>query len=95
MPCQVYGNAIICSPTIDVRKLDFGWCSTCGGRRVMWWEHAEWYGWDWTCLVCGERWADGERMERPFMPRWRQKSIASAKRRIDAARATGEEESGG
>lgn len=39
----------------------------------------EWYGWNCTCLMCGERRTDNEWMERPFEPRWRKKNIAAAK----------------
>lgn len=33
------------------------------------------------CLNCGDEWGDGERLERPFAPGWRKRSIAEAKRR--------------
>jgi hypothetical protein len=35
----------------------------------------EWYGSEWTCAGCGDSWADGERLERPFAPGWRRRSI--------------------
>ena len=31
-----------------------------------------------TCIECGDAWSDGERLERPFRPRWRQDAIARA-----------------
>lgn len=55
------------------------WCWTCQGRRTCMTRFQEWYGWRGTCLACGERWEDGQQLERPFMPRWRQKSIAEAR----------------
>ena len=39
---------------------------------------APWYGWTLTCLGCGDRWLDGERLERPFMRGWRQEAIRRA-----------------
>lgn len=55
-------------------------CSTCEKRTTFFWWSEPWYGPTWTCLACGDRWSDGERLERPFKPRWRQESIASARR---------------
>lgn len=40
----------------------------------------EWYGWDVTCCACGEVWQDGERAERPFRPRWREKNAKVARK---------------
>lgn len=40
----------------------------------------EWYGWDVTCCACGEVWQDGERAERPFRPRWREKNAKAARK---------------
>lgn len=68
----------ICRPKIsDVRRRK-ALCPTCGGIRVMieWFE--EWYGWNSTCIRCGEQWQDAEPVERPFAPRWRQKNIRAA-----------------
>ncbi len=42
----------------------------------------EWYGWDSTCLCCGDRWQDGEMCERPFRPRWRPERILRARKMI-------------
>ena len=39
-----------------------------------------WYGTDWTCLRCGERWAEDEMLERPFAPAWRKANIEAAKK---------------
>ena len=39
-----------------------------------------WRGVYWICLSCGERFhSDEGRMERPFVPGWRVKSIKQAK----------------
>jgi hypothetical protein len=35
----------------------------------------EWYGTMWTCLACGDQWADGELLERPFMRGWRWRNV--------------------
>ena len=56
-------------------------CPTCKARRTFYCFLQAWYGWDLTCIGCGERWQDGERMPRPFEPRWRERSIQSARDR--------------
>ena len=35
-----------------------------------------------VCLACGETWHDGERMERPFAPRWRKQNVEQAKKAL-------------
>lgn len=42
--------------------------------------HQPWYGSMFTCLRCGERWVDGEMLERPFAPRWRKDNIKCAEK---------------
>lgn len=54
-------------------------CPTCRVRRTFVCFAYAWYGWHVTCLGCGDAWQDGEMMPRPFAPRWREKSIASAR----------------
>ena len=58
------------------------YCPTCQKSRTMLREFYEGYGWHECCLSCGEAWADGERMPRPFAPGWRQKNIERARKRI-------------
>lgn len=53
-------------------------CPTCKKKRYFWSWFQDWYGWESTCLKCGDRWQDGERCERPFRPRWRKESVKSA-----------------
>lgn len=64
------------SLTRQIKRLD---CPTCDVPRPMIIYTYEWYGASITCLGCGERWQDGEMMQRPFMPRWRDKSVTEAK----------------
>lgn len=56
-------------------------CPECNRRSVILSWFIEWYGWDSTCLRCGDSWADGYRRERPFMRGWRQKAIDAARKR--------------
>ena len=44
-------------------------CPTCDCRRRMVVEVYDWYGADFTCCGCGERWQDGEVYEE--QPDWR------------------------
>jgi hypothetical protein len=55
-------------------------CPCCKQRSVFVGWFVEWYGWDQTCLRCGDSWSDGELRERPFVRGWRQKSIDSARK---------------
>ena len=68
-------------PEPVIRKKFRSHCPTCKSRRTMvgWWY--EWYGWDVTCLGCGEQWSGEEMCERPFERGWRQRNIERAKRR--------------
>ena len=57
-------------------------CPTCQRQRRMLGAFAEWYGTTWTCAGCGDSWADGEQLERPFARGWRQRSIRHARRQL-------------
>ena len=70
----------ICAPEPDIVLIQWNPCSTCERKSPMVLAHYPWYGADWTCLRCGERWTDGERCERPFAPAWRKKNIEAAKK---------------
>lgn len=72
-------------PTVTDRKLVRVPCPTCEKRRWMTAFYMPWYGWDHTCLKCGENWCDGEIAMRPFLRGWRIKSVAAAKARWRAA----------
>jgi len=77
------------APQPDAFGLRRIYCPTCAKRTAMFWRHTPWYGNDTTCLRCGESWQDGERSERPFAPRWRERSKEAARvlyRRLVAAR---------
>ncbi len=65
----------------DLVALKRGHCPTCDKKTFFVSLHQDWYGWDSTCLKCGEHWQDGEMSERPFERAWR-------KRRIEQARAS-------
>lgn len=57
------------------------YCPTCDRNRRFVTMHQHWYGTTWTCCACGDSWADGERLTRPFSPGWRQKAAVAAKKR--------------
>jgi hypothetical protein len=54
-------------------------CTTCKRRSFMVLRDTLWYGCNITCLRCGEQWHNGERAERPFAPRWREKNKEHAR----------------
>lgn len=89
MPCIHAGNAIVCSPTIVARRIVRGHCPNCNRRTFFAGWFQVWYGWHETCLKCGDRWQDGEALQRPFMPRWRQESIEGARKAWRDFRAAG------
>jgi hypothetical protein len=73
--CYVHVHA----PQPDAFGISRHHCPTCQRRTYMLWRHTPWYGTDDTCLRCGEEWQDGERSERPFAPRWRDRRKARAR----------------
>ncbi len=57
-------------------------CPTCDRpRRMLGW-FVDWYGTTWTCAGCGDKWQDGEMLERPFSPGWRRKQIEHAREKL-------------
>lgn len=61
-------------------------CPECDRLRPFAGFYQEWYGTTWTCLGCGDSFADGWRLDRPFMRGWRQKSVARGRRLWDLAK---------
>lgn len=71
-------------PQEEFRKIRF--CPVCEQRRRFVLHFGGWWGNDWTCCGCGDRWDEnGALLERPFARGWRQRSIAAAKERYAAA----------
>jgi len=70
----------VCSPISTHRRIVAGECPTCGKWTRFMGFFYEWYGWHETCLRCGDKWSDGELLERPFMRGWRAKNIEAAKK---------------
>ena len=64
--------------SVIIRRLE---CMGCGYKdRLFVTTMEEWYGQRGTCLRCGEQFADGEWLARPFMRGWRKKNIENAKK---------------
>lgn len=57
-------------------------CPTCDRPRRAFAAFYEWYGATVTCAGCGEQWADGERVPRPFYRNWRADNRAMAIRHL-------------
>lgn len=55
-------------------------CPICNKRTFFVSFFQDWYGWDSTCIKCGDSWQDGHRLERPFMRGWRKQAIKDAKK---------------
>lgn len=76
----------IYAPSATKNEVALFFCSTCNCRRKMLLRHFEWHAPEWTCLTCGERWSDGERLPRPFCPGWRKDSVKRAKKILEATK---------
>lgn len=78
-------TAIICHyDNFPLRRVNV--CPTCKQRRrIAGADRGAWSGVIWTCCGCGDQWADGKMLERPFRPRWRRENIAAAKVTWDEA----------
>lgn len=54
-------------------------CPSCKRSRALFYGwRQDWYGWHLTCCDCGEQFADGEWLERPWCPGWREQNILKA-----------------
>lgn len=69
----------ICFSRKDEERVLISKCPTCKRRTKFYSWFQEWYGWHSTCLNCGDRWTDGEMLERPFERGWRKENILRAK----------------
>lgn len=73
----------ICGGTAAHRRHIMRCPGRCAGARrrvVSSWPSSPYYGPHFTCCHCGDQWGDGELMERPFRPGWRDENTARAKR---------------
>ena len=69
----------ICMSRKDEERVSFQRCPSCKRKKAQfygWFQ--EWYGWALTCTECGEKFADGEWLERPWCPGWREQNILNA-----------------
>lgn len=74
----------ICYSRKDMEEVWVMRCPSCKRRKAKfygWFQ--EWYGWHNTCLECGEQFADGKWLERPWCPGWREENILKSFLAID------------
>lgn len=78
-------TVVLCCPDIfPLRRIRH--CPTCRRRRRFAGYDQAWYGPSLTCCACGDSWAcGGERLERPFKPRWRVDAATRARVTWDEA----------
>lgn len=88
---------IVC-PTVTRWARRVTRCPTCDRRRRFVVMLQPWYDPIWTCCACGDAWAGGERLPRPFARGWRARESARARARwatagrwTDAVRDTAED----
>jgi hypothetical protein len=72
-------GSAICNGQLEKVWIAKGYCPTCKKDRYFFREVWEWYGLYDTCLKCGEKYFEGDRMDRPFCPGWRKHNIKKAK----------------
>lgn len=84
-PCLHGKGIVVCTPTYTDMRLIVRLCPTCGRQRRMLAKFQDWYGWDSTCLTCGDEWADGEMRQRPDGRLWENRQGAWRKRRVQEA----------
>ena len=68
----------ICWTDFTDNKITVQHCPTCKQDARFLCRFQEWYGWNVTCLQCGDSWNDGELSPRPFMRGWRKLAIEAA-----------------
>lgn len=86
-------GSAICSGQLEKVWIKKGHCPTCKKDRYFLRELWEWYGLYDTCLKCGEKYFEGERMDRPFCRGWRKQNVDRAKKFYRQAAKTVYEES--
>jgi ribosomal protein L37AE/L43A len=77
-------GSAICGAYLLQADLRTTFCPTCKKDTLKLCQYFEWYGPSVVCLECGERWEGGERLPRPFAPKWREKSVERARNRMAA-----------
>ena len=82
-------NVHIYAPPVVKVEVSAMKCPFCGCYANILVECWEWHDAQATCLMCGDAWSDGERMERPFCPGWRNARIEQAKMRREKYKAVG------
>lgn len=89
MTCVQIGGAVVCGVGPHPTRRHIRLCPTEGRRRRMVREYGSlWYADTLTCLGCGDAWAGGERMPRPFARGWRKERITRARRDWRRARTS-------
>lgn len=76
------GEIHVYSPSVTKYEVAERNCPVCGCYSRILIECWDWYSPQATCLMCGDAWSDGELLERPFCPGWREERIEKAKKRL-------------
>jgi hypothetical protein len=79
---QIASYVIISRPRVVRREVVKQKCPNCRQDQAFLIERIAWYGEDATCLVCGDRWQDGELCPRPLERAWRRRSVEHALARL-------------
>lgn len=78
MPCTQLSGVTLCRTTTIALRRMITRCPTCECKTemVIQFPNNPFYGPTIGCTKCGESWADGERLPRPFYRGWRAHSAA-------------------
>lgn len=71
----------VCAARYSEENVSTAMCPTCQKETRFLNQFQGYYGWRCTCLECGDTWADGELVERPFARGWRKQRLERALRR--------------
>lgn len=85
MPPVLSRAIYICGPSDKLLRKRYLRCPMCQCITEHVTRDGGYWGYERHCCRCGDSWCDGELLERPFRPRWRRDSIASARRLWDRA----------
>lgn len=74
----------ICRGSKDEERVSYMKCPSCKREHAQFYGwRQDWYGWTITCTECGEKFSDGEWLERPWKAGWREENILKALECID------------
>lgn len=79
MTCYQVHGAVVCRPDVAYRRRIL-WCPVCECTREMVVAYYRWYDTTVMCCGCGDAWAGGALLPRPFARSWRHRAVLRYRR---------------